>query len=265
MAVFVSFLADPILLASFGVLLGLAVYLYRKRWGVIIILLAIFQLWLFAIPSFAGFMTYKLEQNVYQYSTNPGKYTLDNKPIDYIVIMGGSHTTFSRTSSFDRFGSDSIRRILEGLAIAKQHEDAKFIVGGNNGHPYLTVSLLIDIGINEDRIIKNRHVLNTQYEIKRIADLMDQGVVSRGGNIIIVSTANHIPRVRVWAKHYGLSPLYSGVGYRGFVGVENKSLYSILLSLIPTTKHQALSDSMLHEYLGIVYAHYFIFTDRWLR
>ena len=266
MSQFISALIDPTTLFATGLLVGIGVYLYERRWAMIIIGLSIFQLWFLSLVGVSGFMAYKLEQGFKQYSVElskiePSRADLDNNSIDYIFIMGGGNSSFKKASHLSNLFADSSKRLAEGAVLARLFPQAKLVVSGNSGHQYSMALALAELGIGEERIIINRDVPNTQFEIKSIADLQQEGVIKRGARIVIVSSGIHLARIKIWADYYGLFPQYSAASFEGHLDLGPNGLYNTLIALIPKSSAQTVSTRALHEYLGIIYAYFYIRTD----
>lgn len=263
MAKIISLLLDPVTLFMASAIAGLLVCAFKRKAGLYIILLAGCQLWLFSLPSVAALMASYMERNVYQYSANPDAYYLDNRSIDVIVIMGGHNKQSNHTSKMDNLGIASTKRVIEGLAIANQIKTTRIIVSGQEGHAEHVQQTLTAGGIAAERIIVNSPVRNTQAEIESIADiLVNDDRVSRGSSIMIISSASHIPRIKIWARHYGLFPLYSGVAYQGAVPNNSQNIGSALLMLVPSSYAATTSHAIMHEVAGIIYAKAFILRKR---
>lgn len=263
MATIISSLLDPITLFMAGGILGGLLYFISRKWGVFLIGAAILQLWLLSLPSVSGLMAHYLERGVMQYSKSYEDYGLGNNSIDFVIIMGGSNASNSKASNIDNLGHDTLRRFIEGLAIANKHQNATIIISGNSGHSNHTKAALIDWGIAEERILLNSEVRNTQHELENIAKILRNGNYV-ASNLMVVSTATHIARVKVWARHYELFPLYSGVGYEGFITRSPAgNLYAALVMLVPSADSADLSHQVLHELVGILYARMSILYNKY--
>ena len=255
MKALLSLLLQPTTLAFVGVLLGLLVLIFRRRAAIWLIVVSLLQLWFFALPPVAGFLVYSLEKNVPFYNKLQASNTTQN--FDYVIVMGGYNSGKNKISRTDALNDASLRRILEGVAVMKQQKNAYLIVSGGfkNGdisHADTQKAAAIEQGLEEWQIIINPNAFDTQSELRGISQ-----IVNAGSNILIVSTATHIPRVKIWAEHYGMIPLYSGVGYTGWVGKAN-----IPHDLIPQVDNLASSNTALHEYYGMLYAYILILKQQ---
>ncbi len=255
MKALLSLLLQPTTLAFVGVLLGLLVLIFRRRAAIWLIVVSLMQLWFFALPPVAGFLAYNLEKNVPHYNQLQTSNTTQD--FDYVIVMGGANSGNNEISRTDTLNYASFRRVLEGVAVMKQQKNAYLIVSGafkhgDISHAEVQKAAAIEQGIEEWRIIINPRAFDTQSELRGISQIVDAG-----SNILIVSTATHIPRVKMWAEHYGMIPLYSGVGYVGWVGKAN-----ILHDLIPRVGNLKDSNTALHEYYGMLYAYILILKQQ---
>ena len=122
---------------------------------------------------------------------------------------------------------------------------------GNISHPILMKEAAIDLGVPPARIITYMDVHNTRTEMKAL-----KANTAYGDNIVIVSSSYHLPRVALWAKHYGLFPLYAPADTFPKFKASETNLFKFL---IPQESALILSSTALHEYLGI--AHWFLLTQ----
>ncbi|MBE8181895.1 MAG: DUF218 domain-containing protein [Candidatus Portiera sp.] len=267
MAKTVSALLDPVTLFMVGIILGCLVYLIKKKVGVFLIVVAALYLWLFSLPSIVGLISHYMERNITQYSATSSGYEIDNKSIDFIVIMGGFNDSYARQSATNNLASETTKRFLEGLVIANKIPTAKLIVSGQESHAEHVKRALMDWGITEERILVNHHVQNTQEEIESIVNILastSNNGKGKGSSLMIISTARHIPRIKIWAKYYGLFPLYSGVNFKGFLTESSPDLYASMAILVPRSSAATTSHALLHEVAGILYAKIFILRNKYL-
>lgn len=257
MKAFISLFLEPMVFAYVGVILGLFILIFKRRAAIYIILASLLQLWFFSLPPVAGFLAYKLEKGVPHYNKLISSNTISLETIDYLVVMGDSHSNKKNISPTDSLSDDALRRMTEAVRVMQQTDNAFLIVSGESGigyrrHAEVLKKAAISYGVEESRIIINPNAYDTQSEIHGISK-----IAHIGSEILIISNAIHIPRVKLWAEHYGLLPSYAGVGYKG--RLDKTRLPD---NLIPRHSHLFLSTASLHEYFGIIYAYILIYWEK---
>ena len=221
--------------------------------AIYIALLAVLQLWVFSTPALGGYLAHTLERGVKQQSVLLAENPPRSGAQIYIAIMGSTQARNPRHTAWENLGHASTKRMLEGAALATVLPDAKIILGGGLDHTRMTKEALLEHGIDENRIIRNGHVTNTEEEIAYLAkSLREEGKADR--ELIIVSSATHIPRVRIWAEHHALSPLYSGADYIGYPFPSVHGVTHFFHLFIPQKGSSQISHLSLHEYAGAIYA-----------
>jgi len=237
-------------LAFIGCILGLILLFSFRRLAIYIIVLSLLQLWLFSLSPIANLLYYNLTK---QHSPIA---VLDQQ-VDYIVVLGSSSQYNAHPSIFNKISSTAILRLLEGVRLLKNQENAHLWFSGINqsniSHPNLMKGAAIELGVPAKQILSYEDVHNTRTEIKALKENTDPG-----DNIVIVSSSYHLPRIALWAKFYKLSPLYAPADYFTLSSPYSSGI-KLLKSLVPNPSALHTSNRAIHEYLGI--AHWYMLTQ----
>lgn len=241
----ISVLLSPLPIAFVGCILGLLLLFFRRKAALGMISISLLQLWFFSLPIVGDFLLYSLARH------HPPIIALTEQ-VDYIVVLGSFHRNSSSPSTLSSLNEDALKRLAEGIRLLKNQEQAYLWLGGEKlsgvNHAVRMKEAAIELGVPAERILIHTEVHNTRTEIETL-----KKNTQFGDNIVIVSSAYHLPRVSRWTQYYNLLPLYAPAD--SYPRPNTKNLSSFLL---PRT--YALQNSVIawHEYFGIV--HWFLFT-----
>ena len=246
---FVSFVAlTPLFFGLVGMLLGFVLWPIKRRLGIALVGFFFVLLWSFSTPLFPSLMLRGLQKGY------PPVPVLEEQ-VDYLAVLGSWHSPDARLSPLLRLDGAAAQRLLKGVALLEDQKTAKLWLGGQaaanrTSHVDILKLAALQLGVAEGRI-QPGGAPNTRAEMRALK----RGTPA-GANIAIISSAFHLKRVALWARHYGLYPLYVPVDTRS----TNLQL-SIWELVVPRATY--LNDSSLawHEYLGLVHAQMLIVTE----
>ncbi|AWH89923.1 envelope biogenesis factor ElyC [Limnobaculum parvum] len=128
-------------------------------------------------------------------------------PIDYIVVLGGGYTYNPEWAPSANLLSNSLPRVTEGVRLYRQHPGAKMIFTGaaaiSNPLPNAKVAAMVaeSLGVPEQDIIMLPQAQDTIEEAQAVAQ------IARQKTLLLVTSANHLPRaMRIFQKE-GLNPI----------------------------------------------------------
>ena len=134
-------------------------------------------------------------------------------------------------------------RVVEAIRLWKLAPDAQFVTTTVPESDYVesgdffTTQAALGLGIPESKLISIPDVQDTQDEIGKIAELVEQE------KIIVVSSAVHLPRVAMIVESYGLNADFA----------PSASLRSKLPWWSFNTGAIDSVDRVLHEYVGMIW------------
>lgn len=139
-------------------------------------------------------------------------FTSVNKPIDYIVILGCSHTFDENLPATSQLKSCSLQRLVEAVRIYRLHPEATIITSGgssdeNDSNAQAVKLAAISLGIPEQKIITENFPKDTEEEALLIAPRV------KGSTVVLVTNADHMPRAINYFKHYGVDAIAAPAGH----------------------------------------------------
>jgi uncharacterized SAM-binding protein YcdF (DUF218 family) len=133
-------------------------------------------------------------------------FTKSNKPVDYIIILGGAHTTAENLPATSQLKSSSLERLVEAVRIYRLHPEAQVITSGyagndENSNAEKVKQAAIILGIPKHKILTENFPQDTQEE----AQLIAPRVLNR--NVVLVTSASHLPRAMAYFQQYGIKAI----------------------------------------------------------
>ena len=171
-------------------------------------------------------------------------FTRSTKPVDYIIILGGAHSTVDELPATSQLKSSSLERLVEAIRIYRIHPEAQIITSGfagdgisSNAEKVKQAAVLL--GVPANRIITENFPQDTEEE----AQLIAPRVINR--HVVLVTSANHLPRAMAYFEKYGVNatpaPASPWVKYNG------QTSWSYYL---PNAKKLQQTTAAWHETLG---------------
>lgn len=132
-------------------------------------------------------------------------------PYDYAIVLGG-FANLKTPYDADRLNFGPMaNRLTQTIDLYHQGKIKKIVLSGGNGNFFgnqeneaiNTAAYLKRIGIPEEAIIIDEKSRNTYENFKYSKELLNIG--SNSANILVITSAFHVPRSRLIAKKTGLS------------------------------------------------------------
>ena len=184
-------------------------------------------------------MTKALENNYEAFTYAP-------KPIDYIVILGCSHSTDYALPATSELDICSLQRLVEGVRILKLYPNAQLIMSGGAGsdptsNAEKSKQAAMLLGIPEYKILTENFPLDTEEE----AELIAPRVI--GKQTVIITNAVHMTRAMNYFEQQGVSAIAAPTGFwvKGEVKNKNWRYY------FPNAEKLAQTTATWHEVLGL--------------
>lgn len=241
-----SKLVTPLIqpLTHIVLLLLLALIFYRHprvvRWC---LGLALALFFIFGTNFLPDLLTYRLEK---QYQVP------DEIPeVDAVVVLAGMVDLKQSSSEYIEF-KENVERILTGIQLVKQDYANILLLSGGTGSLYhqekkeapLLRQFAIDFGIPESQILIESTSRNTYENALHSKRVMQEHGISQ---IILVTSANHLPRAMACFYNVGIKPIPYPVDFRF---TPNGDYH--LSDLIPTVGAFRKTSYILHEYIGLL-------------
>jgi uncharacterized SAM-binding protein YcdF (DUF218 family) len=189
----------PLFLLIMGFSLLLLWFTRRQKTAKVLLSLSWLGLLLLSLQPVADWLLAPLES---RYST----YT-HSAPVDYIVVLGGGYTFNPHWAPSSNLINNSLPRVTEAIRIYRQNPHSKLIFTGGRakGNPVASAEVagLVaeSLGVERSDIIMLDNGKDTEDEARLVADLIGDKTM------VLVTSANHLPRAIVWFEKQGLSPI----------------------------------------------------------
>lgn len=127
--------------------------------------------------------------------------------VDYIVVLGGGYTYNPDWAPSSNLFPNSLSRVTESVRQYHQHSGAKLIFTGataiSNSMPNAKVAAMVaeSLGVTEQDIIVLAQARDTIEEAEAVAKIVGQK------KILLVTSANHLPRAMKIFQSEGLNPI----------------------------------------------------------
>ncbi|PCI60886.1 MAG: hypothetical protein COB35_07780 [Gammaproteobacteria bacterium] len=170
-----------------------------------------------SMPPLADYLIKPLET---QYPQFTAKST--TKPIDYIVVLGCSHTNDNRVPFTSQLRACSMQRLVEMLRIYQLHPEATIITSGSAFGQVLsnaqTMKLAaISLGIPAQKILTENFPKDTEEEAQLIAPRV------KDSNVVLITNADHMLRAMRFFKQYGVDAIPAPAGYWAYSKTAHKN------------------------------------------
>jgi len=164
--------------------------------------------------------------------------------------LGGGHTDDKDLSSNNQLSLQALSRLVEGIRIHRMIPESRIILSGYSGKSEIAQAIVLYrtaliLGIDSSSMALQPFPSNTQQEAEEY--VKNFGTTK---NLILVTTATHMPRAILLFSKAGILPIAAPAGFIQKYG-SNKSKKE----LIPYSGNISKLEVALHEYLGIIWAH----------
>ncbi len=234
----VSFFVEPFGFVLFLFLLGLY-YLYRSRFtkAKIFLSFSFVLLFLFSYPPFSNLLVENLEE-IYP------KFDSTDTNISYIHVLGNGNNDDTTQPLSSMIGDTSLKRVVEGVLLQKNHPTAKLIFTGYKGDMTLANSdvnakMALSLGVPTKDIIMNSKAQDTKEEA-----LFAKSVVGKKP-FILVTSATHMLRAVKLFRDNGLNPIPAPTDFK------KQNIRSFWMK--PDIKSFENSQVSMHEYIGLMW------------
>jgi len=263
----VKFLIDPVIV--FLILLG-AGLLFRsknrspKYWKTFFLMAAI---WFYCMstPFVPDGMIYLLEKQYRPLLVQPqDSIALDTRAEEYrgidIVVLGAGHIMDARIPATSTLEKSSLVRLAEGMRLHRLIPDSRLVFAGHSGGNALSqaeVYLEAATELGADFSNPNHYALlkdptDTWEESGAYKQLIvSEGDRAMGREVILVTSAKHMPRAMGGFRKRGFNPIASPAFYEVKKRLTEKHPLSVRTSdFIPSAESVGTFKSVIKEYVG---------------
>ncbi len=223
-----------------------AVLAWTRWWrgGRILLSLVVVLFTLLVVSPVQPFLTRTLED---RFPANPPL----PAHLDGIIILGGAIDQYLSQAHQQISLNDAAERLVEAVLLAKAHPEAKVLFTGGSADPLrpepreapLAASLLIQLGIPEDRLLVEDESRNTYENAIYSARLADP---KPGQSWVLITSARHLPRSVGAFRRAGWRIIAYPVDFSSGGGPEWADID------LPVTRLRLLAQA-LHEWIGLTF------------
>lgn len=232
-------------------LLLMALILYsRKKTGIakIVAGFALLFFYLISIQPTGDFLAGRLESQYPTYIHNK------SRTVDYVLVLGGVHTTDKARPISSLLSSTSLMRLVEGIRVYRLNPGAKLLLSGSGfgdtlSNAQAAKKVARHFGIAEKDIYLAEKVKDTHEEARYWSEFAD------GKRMALVTSASHMPRAmflfETMKQRYSLT-LTIQPAPTNFTSQASPMI--TWQSWIPSGRHISRVERAWHEYLGLLWA-----------
>jgi len=167
--------------------------------------------------------------------------------VTWIVVLGGGHTSDSYLPAASRLSSESLARLVEGIAIHKKLPNSRMILSGGNIFDSVPESksmadFAVILGIDKNYILEEPDGMDTEKQAILIKKIVGKD------KFILVTSAFHIPRSMAIFNKNGMYPIPAPAGHL----VKNKKMIDPFI-FFPDSSRIEKIEFAVHEYLGLIW------------
>lgn len=219
-------------------------WLNRTRLACTATCLAVVLFLVFSVEPLARYLIVPLESR-YDAITQPQAF----QNVRWILVLGSSASQDADEPPTTRLSGIASLRLAEGLRLQNALPDSTLILSGGSvfgDAPSATVMsrAAVAMGADPERLRIHPNPLNTREE----AEFMREAVGDEP--FLLVTSASHMPRAMMLNRKAGLSPIPAPTARRasGDAVMTDPSFW------LPSARALEMSESAMHEYLGILWA-----------
>ncbi|QNU61659.1 ElyC/SanA/YdcF family protein [Vreelandella titanicae] len=221
-------------------------WLFRKlglhRFGDSLIIMSMILLFLAAWAPVADSLLRPLESKYAALLTWP-----EEQEIKAVVVLGGGWQPNQPWSITGQLSDSSGLRLVEGLRLWLQNPEVPLLVSGNGTDSEMTMAhgyaeAAQSLGVPADRIVKLVSPKDTAEEAKAV-----QALLGKGAQVLLVTSASHMPRAMRYFELEGLSPVAAPTHY---LAMQSESFG--LAYWIPSARQLRKTERAIYELFGLL-------------
>lgn len=164
----------------------------------------------------------------------------------HILVLGGGHTNDDRLPATGKLSESALTRLTEGIRIHRDIPGSRLITsafGKTVPHAKVLADAAVLLGVDPSMIDMQTQPKNTWMEATEYKRLFGDT-----NQLILVTSAIHIPRAVYLFEKAGLKPIPAPTGY--MVKKDKKRSFDFWL---PSSGNIERTEAAIHEYLGMLW------------
>jgi uncharacterized SAM-binding protein YcdF (DUF218 family) len=234
----ISLFVVPLSLAIILLLIGTFLKRGRRK----VLLTGIAMLYLFSFSPFSCLILRPLESRYAPVSTSALR-----REVRWVVVLGGGARDDKTLTPEDRLKDSSLRRVMEGVRLARMLPEARLILSGGNywgGSPeaFIMNEVVLNQGLARERIVLESTSWDTEGEALALRDRLMHNP------FYLVTSASHMPRAMRMFQRLGTQPIAAPTDFRALRGPLR------ITDIYPHVEALADTENAFHEYLGLLWS-----------
>ncbi|ATF10523.1 envelope biogenesis factor ElyC [Candidatus Enterovibrio altilux] len=204
---FISTLLMPLPALLILGFLGLFFIWFTQRigFGSFLVFISLFLIALVSFQPLSSLLLMKLERQYMGFLT-------PSEPINYVMVLGHGHVVDYEIPPTSELSPTALMRLIEGIRIHFMYPTSKLIlsgyVGGNEvSHARMLARVAMAMGVHKNNILLLETEKGTWEEVFHAASIVGQS------NLVLVTSASHMPRALYEFKNAGLNPIPAPTNY----------------------------------------------------
>ncbi len=232
----IGILITPVNITLLLILTSLILFKYRPKIAQRFLVFSFLILLISSTPIVSNLLVQLIDEEIPMFEQQQGN-------IDYIVVLGCSHTTNDRLPVIAELKTCSLERLMEAHRVSLLHPEALLITSGyaftdEVSNAQKVKEAAISIGIPADKIIIEERPKDTEEEAELLYPLL------KNKRFVLVTNAIHMPRAYRYFQKENLSPLLAPTN------LLYKGESSEMLSNLPNVSTLEKTTRALYELLG---------------
>ncbi|UIP26845.1 MULTISPECIES: envelope biogenesis factor ElyC [Photobacterium] len=171
-------------------------------------------------------------------------YIPSGQPVDYIMVLGNSHVVDKDLPITSELSRASLMRLAEAIRIHNLSPGSKIILSGYDGGTEISqarmmAKVAIALGVNKLDILLLETAKDTWEEAFQAASVVGKR------NLVLVTSASHMPRAIAEFNQAGLSPIPAPTNY-----LASDEIHQPWLKYAPKAQYLEQTERFWHETLG---------------
>ncbi len=200
-----------------------------------------------AIMAITPLSTFLAKQLEYTYPViDPQAVQLDSHRPIHIVVLGGGASVGEGVTTADQLSGDALSRVVEGIRLHHQIPGSQlvtsgFSIRGNRSQGELLATTAVELGVSPSDTLWLPTPTTTREEAA--------AYLARFGSsnqIILVTSALHLPRAMGWFQYQGLHPVPAPANHMIKINPDRWTYH-----WRPSMRKISIMQKVFHEYAGL--------------
>jgi uncharacterized SAM-binding protein YcdF (DUF218 family) len=217
--------------------LMLVMFTRKRKTGCLIILTSYVTLFLASFQPVSSALLMPLERQYHAFLPVEGN-------INYVLVLGSGHVVDDSLPPTSQISRTALMRLAEGIRINRMYPGSKLILSGyaggtNISHARMLAKVALSLGVAKSDIVLMESARDTWEEARQTAAYIGES------SLVLVTSANHMPRAMSEFKAAGLNPIPAPTNY-----LAHSQISQAWQKYTPSSKYLEQTEAYWHETMG---------------